>query len=52
MEDIEIMAHINKLLERVKERRSLRYDDPISKASQHGYIEALEEILEYIEDNE
>jgi hypothetical protein len=48
----DLIEHIKYIILKTKERRQLGYDDPIRKASSHGYIEALEEILEFIEDNQ
>ena len=48
----ELRLHIEKIIKEIKERKRMGFDDPMRKASMHGYIEAMEEILEYIEDNE
>lgn len=48
----DLKAYIENIVKESQDRQRRPYEDPIRRASLHGYIEAMTEILEYIEDNE
>ncbi len=53
MELIEdLKAYIENIIKEAQDRQRNPYENPVRRASLHGYIEAMTEILEYIEDNE
>ncbi len=48
----DLKAYVENIIKEAQDRQRRPYEDPIKRASLHGYIEAMSEILEYIEDNE
>lgn len=48
----DLKAYIENIIKEAQDRQRKPYEDPVRRGSLHGYIEAMTEILEYIEDNE